>query len=260
MGARTIILVGQDLALTGNKTHADGTFKKEMEEIDTSTLGYIQVEGIDGKMVVTRNDFHRYLLWFEDYIKNHPEVKVIDATEGGALIHGTEILRLREAIDRECKVEINMEELLNKLSPLFDEDSKKKVMEFLNDFPKGFIEVKKKARQGIKAYKQMLELCKKQDFSVSQFTKLTKKIEKINNFMNTDMTALFTMDSLKGLEYTMRATMYHTKENENDERISIAKDGILILEYVLKCADILLELAENTVGSFQPEVHSQGED
>lgn len=36
LGFSRIILVGQDLALTGNKTHADGTFKSVMDEIDTS--------------------------------------------------------------------------------------------------------------------------------------------------------------------------------------------------------------------------------
>ncbi len=32
LGAKTIVLVGQDLALTDNKTHADGTFEEKMKE------------------------------------------------------------------------------------------------------------------------------------------------------------------------------------------------------------------------------------
>lgn len=35
LGFSRIILVGQDLALTDNKTHADGTFKEKMDVIDT---------------------------------------------------------------------------------------------------------------------------------------------------------------------------------------------------------------------------------
>lgn len=38
IGLKTIILVGQDLALTGNKTHADGTFEEKMPEIDTKIM------------------------------------------------------------------------------------------------------------------------------------------------------------------------------------------------------------------------------
>lgn len=38
MGSEIIILIGQDLALTGNKTHADGTFQDKMEEIDVKIL------------------------------------------------------------------------------------------------------------------------------------------------------------------------------------------------------------------------------
>lgn len=44
MGFSRIILVGQDLALTGNKTHADGTFMDKMQTIDTSKA--IMVEEI----------------------------------------------------------------------------------------------------------------------------------------------------------------------------------------------------------------------
>lgn len=48
MGAKTVILVGQDLAMTGNKTHADGTFEDKMKEIDTGSGEYFEVESVDG--------------------------------------------------------------------------------------------------------------------------------------------------------------------------------------------------------------------
>ena len=43
LGLGTVIMVGQDLALTGNKTHADGTFKEKMEELDTSKMKMVVV-------------------------------------------------------------------------------------------------------------------------------------------------------------------------------------------------------------------------
>ena len=43
MGAKTVLLVGQDLAMTGNRTHADGTFKAQMDEIDVHDVYYFEV-------------------------------------------------------------------------------------------------------------------------------------------------------------------------------------------------------------------------
>ena len=40
----------------------------------------------------------RYLEWLEDFIKDHPETKFIDATEGGARIAGARIARLGDTI------------------------------------------------------------------------------------------------------------------------------------------------------------------
>ena len=68
IGIDTIILVGQDLALTGNKTHADGTFQEKMETIDTSHS--IMVPGNIEKEVPTRGDFKMYLEWYNQYIKD----------------------------------------------------------------------------------------------------------------------------------------------------------------------------------------------
>ena len=47
---------------------------------------------------VTKDE--KYLEWFEEQIKTYEDtIKVIDATEGGALIHGSEVLTLKEALD-----------------------------------------------------------------------------------------------------------------------------------------------------------------
>lgn len=97
---KKIVLIGQDLASTDGKTHA----------IDTNIgeLGEIQVEGIDGDMVFTRNDWLVFLKWYEIFIDNQKKInedlRVIDATEGGAKIHGTEIMTFKEAID-DCRDE-----------------------------------------------------------------------------------------------------------------------------------------------------------
>lgn len=102
LGFRRIILVGSDLAYLDNKTHAGGLI------VDVgNTARYLEVvEDIYGKMIHTRYDWYIYLRWLEDAIESFPDIKVIDATEGGAKIHGSEVKILKEVID-DIKKEFN---------------------------------------------------------------------------------------------------------------------------------------------------------
>ena len=48
-------------------------------------------------------DYKMYLDWFNYYIAGCEGIHVMNATEGGAKIENTEIINLKDAIDRECK-------------------------------------------------------------------------------------------------------------------------------------------------------------
>lgn len=102
LGMKTIILIGQDLAYQGTATHAGGV---ESAGIN-GDISYDMLDGVDGEPVRTRSDWKGYLSWFENEIRNINEQKlditVIDATEGGALIHGSHVMSLKTAIDRYC--------------------------------------------------------------------------------------------------------------------------------------------------------------
>ena len=80
------------------------------------------VDGWYGDMVKSRYDWIIYRNWFESAIQQLPDVEVIDATEGGALIHGSETMCLSEVIDTYCNQSFSMLELLDRESPTFDEN------------------------------------------------------------------------------------------------------------------------------------------
>ncbi len=106
LGIKDIILIGQDLAYTGEMTHAGGVVSAGIN----GDIGTVMIEGVDGEKVRTRSDWLGYLRWFEHAIElikqETPEVHFIDATEGGALIRGTQVMTLKDAISYTCaKVE-----------------------------------------------------------------------------------------------------------------------------------------------------------
>ena len=90
MKANPIVLIGQDLALTGGKDHAEGyphAYTSQMLE-ERSEAGF-DVEGYYPEKVRTERALMMYKSWFEQRINQIPEITVINATEGGARIFGT---------------------------------------------------------------------------------------------------------------------------------------------------------------------------
>ncbi len=86
-GANPIVMIGQDLAFTDDKFHAEGTEHKSKNIEDTGRKKVL-IPSFDGKTVYTEPAMYTYILWFEEYIREHKDVKIINATEGGALIKG----------------------------------------------------------------------------------------------------------------------------------------------------------------------------
>ncbi len=219
-----------------------------MDQIDTSKGEYIEVEDIYGGTVLTRGDYKSYLDWFNEQIPALKDVKVIDATEGGAKITGTEILTLKEAVKRECTKEFDLKTLLDQVLPIFQEEAvREKIREFYHHTLERFLEVKKEAENGIKYYNKMINLCNKKKFDKKEFLKLTKKINRITEFMDHDGVANMVIDSLRDIDYTLRSTIYTTEDNDRDEGIMIGKQGKLFLEAMVDCIDNLYSIADLTV-------------
>ncbi len=104
MGCSPIIFVGQDLAYTGNKDHAEHVVlgsKNHMNNFLKSKSDVVWVEGIDGGKVPTSRGFYSDKKHFEGVMANHPG-HYINATEGGAHIEGTEVLSLKEVLNLHC--------------------------------------------------------------------------------------------------------------------------------------------------------------
>lgn len=250
MGSEIIILIGQDLALTGNKTHADGTFQDKMEEIDVNNPDYFEVDAVGGGTVITRSDFKLYLDWFEARIKEWKNITTVDATEGGALIHGAKTMTLKQAIKKYCKKDFNVKWHIDHSKKLFDGENQKIATKYLENIPKRLTEVEKKAKDGLKCYEKLEAMSQKQNVSDKQVLKLYKRIKKINHFMERDCIAETVIDSLKGMEYSLRPLIYQSKENLKDEFSYISEQGKVMMYGVAVGAVEIQELAENTVGEY----------
>ena len=122
MGCDPIVLIGQDLALTGHVYYAPGTPLHATWEAETNRFctmemkewEYIvryrpllrKVTGHDGETLFTEELMINYLEQFEkDCVRT--AAKVINATEGGAHIRGAEHRPLAEVLESCCTREID---------------------------------------------------------------------------------------------------------------------------------------------------------
>ncbi|MHC4696700.1 MAG: motility associated factor glycosyltransferase family protein, partial [Planctomycetota bacterium] len=122
MGCDPIIFVGQDLAFTGHVFYVPGVEihrawqseinrfntmeQKEWDRIVRNRPILRRVPGVDGGELYTDDLLLTYLEQFETDIAAVPG-RVINATEGGARIRGTDTMTLCEATERFCIREID---------------------------------------------------------------------------------------------------------------------------------------------------------
>jgi len=104
-GCDPVIFIGQDLAFTDKRLHSEGVDDNDEFErfLDRGLASSFPVDDVSGGKVLTDSTMDMYRRVLEGYIRYDAENSgrgYIDATEGGALIAGTDVLSLAEAIER----------------------------------------------------------------------------------------------------------------------------------------------------------------
>lgn len=219
MGCSPIIFIGQDLAYTGEKGHADIaqnkwqnlTFDNFYKKDDD-----IYVEDVDGKTVRTSKILNLYRLALEDIIKIFPSTKFINATEGGANIKGAENRVLKEVLN-----EIDKEKVAPIVDNLVNEDKTQELIEALEKVLDTFNESIELCTKGQKVLKDF-----KNNYKLKKQNMLNKNIEEldyIDNKLKKNIENAYIIDSI------LFDTMYKIENkdeflvNSNDNKEMIFK-------------------------------------
>ena len=255
IGLKTIILVGQDLALTGNKTHADGTFEEKMHEVDTKDCQWI--EGNYEEKVPTRTDFYVFLEWYKTNIRLYKEhvagFRVINATEGGAKIEGTELMTLKDAIEQTCTKEVDIAKCIEKIPPMLNEENQKWAKEYLIGIPDQFENLKKCAEKLRKSYYKVESLCKKNQMEGQEYIKLLTKIKNQIKKVESQEVYQLVILTMPSAMQIMRNEEFDKLDNLKEEGLELARKGKLYTKLIVEASELLKkeavkifsELAEN---------------
>ncbi|MBZ0256742.1 DUF115 domain-containing protein, partial [bacterium] len=145
-GCDPILFVGLDLCFSvdAGRSHASNTALQSNVRIDPQThkmeysrggavdnVDVIMVEGVDGDEYPTISTFYEALRLLEQLIAQSGRI-CIDASEGGARIGGTEVMRLEDALAIYCQQPASVNVLQEKQPPQRDVDAfKKSVQEII---------------------------------------------------------------------------------------------------------------------------------
>ncbi len=231
LGFRKIILIGQDLAFTGGVSHTKG-IEGALGDNDEYIQGrhIVEVEGIDGTMLETDFQMWYYKQWFERAIRiNESAIRVIDATEGGAKIEGTEIRSFEETIASECKQELDIYQIEKNILPTFSEEKQPMMLEKLKDIKQSIINFKKRIDEVIAEQEQSIALVKDAKVSSDQLITLlretSEKSEEISKMPILEFVSMYAQKE----EYEMGDSIY-TEENLKPEEL-MEKSLVLLKGY-----------------------------
>ena len=144
IGIKNLCFVGQDLAASGDKQYAAGATELLPANSKLSMFN-VEVPGFYGSKVMTRSSFAYQIQICSDiadlWSKSHPDVRLFNATEGGAYIDGFEHLTLNEFSKK-----LNLKENLFNKSIVLESKSEVSgisVDEFMNEFESGMCQITK---------------------------------------------------------------------------------------------------------------------
>lgn len=235
-GIKRIILIGQDLALTGNRMHVG----EASIEVSAEDNQYKIVKDISGEDIITRKDFYYILKWMEETALKHSDIEFVDATEGGALKKNFTNMTFREAIDKYCTKEYNVEKIMLSVPRLFEGDWRKLIIDALE-----------KMKTDFKNMRRQLAGCKADCIRAKKLIESgagnTKELKRINSNIVKTVDMIQTSDEstciykwTAGAEFDMLKNDTETGNSEKSAVLQCGKNA----EYFGELADAMPKLTE----------------
>lgn len=242
-GFKKIILIGQDLALTGNKEHAGNI--QNVSDAEIVKCKYM--EDIDGNMVPVRYDLLMYLRWIEDFALKNRHIEIIDATEGGVKKQNTSIMSFQSAINKYCIKDYDIKGVINSVPRLFEGDKyemvafelermRDNIEKFENDFYK------------------VIEDCIDAIRMLSEGNYNTRRLRAINDFMaNVEDTFInseeagFVNKFIAQAEADMADDFYIEADNEIDEAIRLYHKSAEYYKKIVNEIPKIINMLDDTI-------------
>lgn len=113
LGCNPIILIGVDLAYTDQQVYAEGIIDNlnlTVDEVKSKEIPFVH-EDINGQPIYTLWKWINESEWISNFAETHPEVTIINATEGGIGFKDVKNMTLKEAVEQYLQqpITVNLE-------------------------------------------------------------------------------------------------------------------------------------------------------
>lgn len=262
MGCNPIIFIGQDLANTDMKLHADicsnernGLGNNEViDEGDLINRGYKQIDGYDGEKVWSSSDLIYFLRWIEEFVECFKEIKFINATEGGAFIRGTINKRFKEVTEEYSNIQkIHMEDMQRQ--PYLEIDVEENIIKALDKLEK-LKDLAKEAKDASEKLKK--EYTQYEGRRNKKIRSLLNKIDKIEKKILTENKVKSVVEDLFDSAYYFVNCQKEQKEaineSEQDKNIRITSYNYNVYEALVGAIEEVIKIIKESL-----ELHIEAE-
>ena len=132
--------------------------------------------------------------------------------------------------------------MLNNAKKHFSDVEKERAVQYFSKLPRRLEYVRNMAQKGIADYRKLEKSANAKKLDGNNIKKIIKRIEKVNKFIEEDPLAYMMTESLRGVEYTLRAGMYQDKQDEREEIRESAKMGYFFLKTMVRAVDEMMPL------------------
>ncbi len=170
LGIKKIIFVGQDLAFTGGRHHADSRDEGNPDIVKRFVEGSIEEKVETNEMWIAFRDF------FERQIAMNLDISVIDATEGGAKIHGAKVKNLNEVANELSGQEFDSSKLFENLEYAQTSKEKEKTVEIIKQWISDLEIIADISKKLEEICGQLIKACKYHDINDAAYSKKRKQL------------------------------------------------------------------------------------
>lgn len=249
-GFKRIILVGQDLALTGNKVHAD----EGVSDVNNLKWDTTYVKDAEGNDILTRKDYCIYIRWIEDMAYKYSDIDIIDATEGGAFKRNTRVMTLREVIDTYCTKEYDVESLVLGTKRLFEGEEFGLVFDALKSMKSNFINLRKLLKEGAADCRKGSIMLSGGDFNVKELKRINTFIGKLDNKLMDSKEQIYLAKYVSNADVDFADDIFVEEEDDIKESIRMYNKSE---EYYTKVADAIpdiIDIIDRCVDTLEQEI------
>ena len=242
-GFKTIIMVGQDLMLTGNRYHAG---ENKIQNFSDLPYRVVKVKDIYGEEGYTTSDFAIYIREIAKVAERF-DVKFIDATEGGALIENTEIMTLRDAIEQYCLRECDIDQIISNNRCLFTDEQKNLPLQKLQEMKEHLMSMKDMLEQGVSACEKGWTLLEHKQFDVQSLKEINALLEEVDAQYADFEESVYVLKCASDGYYEFEDDFYQVESDNIQESIRMYKKSAAYYKSIADAIPRVVDMVEQAI-------------